>query len=183
MTRKYNFRVGFSTGDGLYHVNAFYQINISFEPTNLDLVWTTTYAGTAGDPWTITDNGRSLRFDVEDSENCGGSNSEIQSGIATTTIEIEDSADTIKLQQGKVIVKDGKPACLCCIAPFGLLARGTSDGQGLGCEMGPIQSEFLIEPPYQLATNLSMSLTFNGVGELEATGFENISFFLEPNEE
>lgn len=176
----YLFRIDFSTGDALYHVNSFYQINLTFAPTNLDLTWETTYSGTTGNPWVITNNGRSLRFNVENSENCGGLNANVQSGQATTTIEVEDSADTIKLQKGKVIVKDGKLSCLCCPVPFGLLARGTSDGQGLGCAMGPIVSQFLVEPPYQLSTNLTMTLSFNGVGELEATGYENISFYLDP---
>jgi hypothetical protein len=178
---KYQFRVEFDTGDHRYHVGAFYQINLSFSPEQIDLTWDTSFTNVSGNPWTISDGGRSLRFDIEDSANCGGSNAETQTGEAITIIELPSSS-TIKTSGGKVLLRGGKPSCQCCLTPFGLLARGTSAGGELLCEMGPIISEYLIEPPYRLSGTVYLDLNFSGVGELESTGFENIAFYLEPFE-
>jgi len=176
---KYTFRIEFTTGDELYHLNAFYQINLSFSPQQLNLTWSTVYSGVTNNPWIITNNGRSLRYNVEDSLNCGGSNENIQTGTATTTIEVEQRP-TIKTQNNRVIVVDGKPSCSCCLTEFGLLARGTSQDLNLECAMGPIISEYLVTPPYALSSNVFLDLTFNGTGELQDTGYENIAFYLDP---
>jgi hypothetical protein len=175
----YQFRIEFTTGDGLYHLGAYYQINLSFSPEEIDLTWETVFDGVGSNPWTITDSGRSLRYTVENSENCGGTNANTQTGMATTTIEIPNEF-TIKTLNGKILIKNGLPSCECCVSKFGLLARGTSQALNLGCEMGPIISEFIVQPPYKLSNTVSLDLTFDGVGEFEDTGFENISFYLDP---
>jgi hypothetical protein len=175
---QYTFRIEFTTGDNLYHVNAFYQVDVSFTPEPIDLEWATSFVGPSSNPWTITNDGRSIRFSVENSTNCGGTNDQTQSGTAITTIELE-SAPTIKTSGGRIVLRNGLPSCSCCVTNFGLLARGTSDGQGLGCEMGPIVSEFIVPQPYRLSKDVFMNLEFSGVGELEDSGYENISFFLD----
>jgi hypothetical protein len=116
----YQFRVEFDSGDGLYHVGSFYQIDLSFSPDEIDINWSTSYGGIlGGDPWSITNNGRSIRYSLENSENCGGSNPNIQTGTAIATIQIGD-------------------------------------------------------------VNSTMGLDFEGIAELHYTGFENISFYLDP---
>ena len=116
----YQFRVEFDSGDGLYHVGSFYQIDLSFSPDEIDINWSTSYGGIlGGDPWSITNNGRSIRYSLEDSENCGGSNPNTQTGTAIATIQIGD-------------------------------------------------------------VNSFMGLDFEGIAELQDTGFENISFYLDP---
>jgi hypothetical protein len=116
----YQFRVEFNSGDGRFHVGSFYQIDLSFSPDEIDINWSTSYGGIlGGDPWSITNNGRSIRYSLEDSENCGGSNPNTQTGTAIATIQIGD-------------------------------------------------------------VNSIMGLDFEGIAELQDTGFENISFYLDP---
>jgi len=50
----------------------------------IGIAWTTTFAG--GGEWVVTNDGKTIRFNIEDSTNCGGSNSNVQSGTATAEI-------------------------------------------------------------------------------------------------
>lgn len=113
----YQLRVDFTTGDNLYHVGSYYELNLTFTPATADIVWSLFQTGTAGNPWTITNSGRTLRYSVEDSAGlCGGPNANIQTGVALATITA--SAAT------------------------------------------------------------AMGFDFNGIAELESSGFENITFYL-----
>jgi hypothetical protein len=83
--KQYKLRITFSSGDGLYHVGSFYQANYTLSP-NLNITWSTTFSGTSGNPWTISNGGKTIRFSLENSENCGGSNPNTQSGTAEAII-------------------------------------------------------------------------------------------------
>jgi hypothetical protein len=84
-SKRYKLKINFSSGDSLFHVNSFYQANYTLSP-DMDIVWTTTHSGTSGNPWSITNGGKTIRYSLEDSENCGGSNSQTQSGTAEAII-------------------------------------------------------------------------------------------------
>lgn len=62
----------------------------SREIVNLTVFWATSQAGIILSPqqggWSITNGGRRIRFNIQDSANCGGPNANIQRGIATATI-------------------------------------------------------------------------------------------------
>ncbi len=60
------------------------------EDTEKKIVWQTRQTGTldSTNPWTITADGTSIRFNVEKSENCGGDNAKVQKGTAGATITI-----------------------------------------------------------------------------------------------
>jgi hypothetical protein len=77
----YKLTIIFNSGDHLYHLGSYYQANYS-PLSSFQLVWQTTYSGTTGNPWSISNNGKTIRFSLEDSENCGGSNKKIQAGTA-----------------------------------------------------------------------------------------------------
>lgn len=83
--KQYKLRIQFSSGDGLFHVGSFYQANYTLNP-DMNITWTTTYGGTSGDPWTISNGGKTIRYSLEDSENCGGSNPNTQTGTAEAII-------------------------------------------------------------------------------------------------
>jgi hypothetical protein len=83
--KQYKLRINFSSGDGLYHVGSYYQANYTLDP-DMSIVWTTTYGGTTGNPWTISNGGKTIRYSLEDSENCGGSNPNTQTGTAEAII-------------------------------------------------------------------------------------------------
>jgi hypothetical protein len=115
--KQYKLRINFNSGDGLFHKNSYYEANYTLSP-DFTINWTTTYGGTSGDPWSITNNGKTIRYSLEDSENCGGSNPNTQTGTAEA-----------------------------------IIINATS--------------------------NITMGFNFTGIAELEATGFENIQFYLE----
>jgi hypothetical protein len=83
--KQYKLRITFSSGDGLFHVGSFYQANYTLSP-DLTITWSTTFSGTSGNPWSISNGGKTIRFSLEDSENCGGSNPNTQSGTAEAII-------------------------------------------------------------------------------------------------
>ena len=85
----YQLRVDFTTGDNLYHVGSYYEVQLGFTPATASIAWATSSLGTVADPWVETNGGRSLRFNVEDSDGaCGGSNANVQSGTAIATITV-----------------------------------------------------------------------------------------------
>lgn len=83
--KQYKLRIKFSSGDGLYHVGSFYQANYTLSH-DMNITWTTTYGGTSGNPWTISNGGKTIRYSLENSENCGGSNPNTQTGTAEAII-------------------------------------------------------------------------------------------------
>jgi hypothetical protein len=123
----YKLLIDFDSGDEAYHINSFYQANFTLDP-DATLTWTTTFAGmNNGNPWTISNGGKTIRFTLETSGDgmgtgvgdCGGSNNNTQRGTAETII-------------------------------------------------------------VNALSSITMGFSFTGNGELESTGYENISFFLEP---
>jgi hypothetical protein len=83
--KQYKLRINFSSGDSLYHVNSYYQADYTLN-LDMNITWTTTYGGTSANPWSITNGGKTIRYSLEDSENCGGSNSKTQTGTAEAII-------------------------------------------------------------------------------------------------
>lgn len=83
--KQYKLRIEFNSGDSLYHVGSYYQADYTLSP-DASITWTTTYGGTSGDPWSISNNGKTIRYSLEDSANCGGPNEDPQSGTAEAII-------------------------------------------------------------------------------------------------
>lgn len=83
--KQYKLRIEFTSGDSLYHVGSFYQANYSFTP-DMSISWNTTFGGTSSDPWTISNGGKTIRYSLEDSKNCKGSNSNVQTGSAEAIV-------------------------------------------------------------------------------------------------
>jgi len=92
--KQYKLRINFSSGDGFYHVNSYYQANYTLNPV-INITWTTTYGGTSGNPWSITNGGKTIRYSLEDSQNCGGSNPNTQIGTAEAIIINTESKITM----------------------------------------------------------------------------------------
>ena len=92
--KQYKLRINFSSGDGLFHVGSFYQANYTLSP-DLTITWSTTFNGTFGNPWTISNGGKTIRFSLDDSQNCGGSNPNTQRGTAEAIIISPTSSITM----------------------------------------------------------------------------------------
>ena len=117
----------------------------------MTIKWTTSQKGIKNKGgWKIKDDGRRIRFDVEDSKNCGGSNNNIQSGVAKATITVGEDYTFIPTIEGiaelhmtgfeEMTVKlNGK-----------VTVRATSKGGMKFCKMGPVNMSVNTPPPYIL---------------------------------
>jgi len=92
--KQYKLKINFTSGDELFHVGSYYQADYTLDP-NMSITWTTTYDGTSGNPWTISNGGKTIRYSLEDSYDCGGSNKDIQTGTAEAIIINTESSVTM----------------------------------------------------------------------------------------
>lgn len=119
-------------------------IDITCEPPvcNIeDINWSFTYNGTLnGNPWVVSNSGLSIRYNVEDSLICGGSNSNTQFGTAIATI-ITGSGNPVTLDinfDGVAELEQSGSESLNISLNNNIIASATSAGGNLGCSMGPI---------------------------------------------
>jgi hypothetical protein len=105
--KQYKLRIIFSSGDEAQHVGSFYQANYTFVP-DLTINWTTIFDGTFNNPWTISNNGKTIRFSLDDSKDCGGLNDKVQSGTAEAIIINSTSSITMGFDfTGMAELQDG----------------------------------------------------------------------------
>lgn len=123
-----------------------------------NITWDTSiYSGqNYGNPWTVSNGGSRLRFDLEDdSERCGGRNENIQSGTATATIEVVGADVALGLVFSGIAEKqDTGYENIFFYLDGNLVASATSPGGGLGCEMGAAIVTYHVAPPYILTAGL-----------------------------
>jgi hypothetical protein len=149
-----------------YATNAFgtgYGQTVSFQTIALPvtgLSWTTTVSNPCNSaPWTISNNNSTIRYDIEDSVNCGGSCANTQAGTATANITVGASAVDMDLDfEG---IGEFQAANFEKIS-FRLnsveVARANAAGGGQGCVMGPVVKTFITSPPYRLNANTQYTL-------------------------
>jgi hypothetical protein len=131
-----------------------------------DITWdTSSYYGIMGsNPWVVTENGGRIRFNIEDSLNCGGSNDETQGGTATATITVGGSAGSLGFSFSGVAEEEATGYELISFYLNGvLIASATSPGTigGDTCVMGPAVVTYHVAPPYALAANSVNTLIIN----------------------
>jgi hypothetical protein len=134
-----------------------------------DITWdTSSYYGIMGsNPWVVTENGGRIRFNIEDSLNCGGSNDETQGGTATATITVGDSAGSLGFSFSGVAEEQETGFELIDFYLNGVLvASATSPGSNEGgdpdtCAMGAAIVTYHVAPPYALAANSVNTLIIN----------------------
>lgn len=112
-----------------------------FEPTSnvFNISWSTYYEGTLlGNPWVLSNNNKTIRYNVERSPNCGGSNSNIQSGKATACIITGPNNVIMNINyDGLVEQQDAGFEVINITLDGTQVARGSSVNLNLGCTMGP----------------------------------------------
>ena len=122
-----------------------------------DITWDTSiYSGqNNGNPWTVSNGGSRLRVDLEDSANCGGANSNTQSGTATATIEVVGADVALGLAfSGIAERQDTGYENISFYLDGNLVASATSPGGNLGCEMAAAVVTYHVAPPYILTAGL-----------------------------
>lgn len=137
---------------------------------NVNINWNTTQSGVSSGGWVISDNGNGagtrIRFNLERSSNCGGSNSSTQSGTATATIvPLGVNYDMSVALAGRGEAQDpGFEAMTMTIATpdiNGTIYTAAAAGGGRGCGTAPVNITQNIPGPYYLPLGTTCTLTAN----------------------
>jgi len=127
------------------------------------LSWVTTVNNPCNStPWTITNNNTRIRYDIENSSNCGGSCSDLQSGTATATITVGASDVDMGLDFEGIGELEAPNFEKIEFELDGVqVARAQAAGGSLQCAMGPVVKTFVTPPPYRLNANTSYTFFIN----------------------
>ena len=147
----------FGTGYG----SVIYFNTLSLPVTGLS--WTTTVSNPCNStPWTISAGNQTIRYDVEDSTNCGGSCSDTQSGTATATITVGSVGVYLGLDfEGIGERQDDQYEMITFELDGTQVADAHAPGGGLQCAMGPVVKNYDTSPPYFLAANSTHTLVID----------------------
>jgi hypothetical protein len=128
------------------------------------LTWTTSSTAT-GVPscqpsgWTISNQNLTIRYNVANSLNCGGTCNITQTGVATATITVGGVNTNLGLNFSGIGERQDANFELIKFTLNGgtysnvQLARANAPGGGLGCAAGPVVQTYLVIPPYLLIAN------------------------------
>ncbi len=106
--------------------------------------------------WNISNEGNTIRFDVQDSANCGGPNGSVQSGVATATLVAQARFNMSVSLTGLGEAQDPGFENMTLSLNGTNIITATSAGGGRGCATGvPIVQTLLVPGPYFLAKNSS----------------------------
>jgi len=136
--------------------------------------WTTSQSG-VGAPfgWNISNGGNTIRFDVQDSFNCGGPNNNIQSGTAFAALSAQARFNMTVSLTGIGEREDPNYENMTLNFNGTNIITSTSSGGGLGCAAGgPVVQTILVPGPYFLPKNSdnAFQLTFTTRDELYHIG-------------
>lgn len=137
-----------------------------FVPVPISILWNTTQSGLISGiegGWQISNAGLRVRFDMQDSANCGGPNSSVQSGTATGSIDTGQKSYTfVPTLTGFGEAQDGGFEIMDLFLAGGSYGTGNgtklvnavSSGGGLGCANGtPVTQTTFVPGPYTLAAS------------------------------
>jgi hypothetical protein len=128
------------------------------------LEWVTTVSNPCDpEPWTISQDSLNIRYDVADSENCGGTCSSVQSGTATATITIGLSDVLMDLDfAGIGELQDSDFERITFSLNSTQVASARSVGLGSGCDnFGPVTKTYTQPSPYLLPAGSVHTLLIN----------------------
>lgn len=131
----------------------------------VDLSWTTSDLGLlGGGGWVITNDGKTIRYNIEDSANCNGTNSNIQTGFAEATITISQPFALRLDIIGIAELHDADFELMTVSLNDQDVVSATATDLDLGCAMGPSQFTEIAPGPYDLTTGehkFAISFTTN----------------------
>lgn len=133
--------------------------------------WTLTdYGLISGQPggWVLGSSGRRIRFNIQDSQNCGGINGNVQGGTATASINTKSYSYLFTpTLTGVGEAQDSGYENMELYLSGGafnntLLVSSTSAGGGLGCVTSPVVQTVVVPAPHllQSATTYTFILSF-----------------------
>lgn len=136
---------------------------------NVNISWSTSQSGVSSGGWVISNNGGGagtrIRFNMETSSNCGGSNSSTQSGVATATIIPGPNYDmTVGLAGVGENQDPGYEAITLSVNTpenSGVIYTAAASGGGRGCAVGPVTITQNQPGPFYLPAGTTNTLTIN----------------------
>ena len=143
-------------------------------PPVVSVNWTTNQVG-VGAPfgWNISNSGSTIRFDVQDSANCGGPNGNVQRGDAVATLSAQARFNMTVSLTGLGERQDPGYENMTLRFNGTNIISATSPGGGQGCAAGgPVSQTVLVPGPYFLPknSNNSFQLTFTTADNLFHVG-------------
>jgi hypothetical protein len=116
------------------------------------LVWATTVNNPCNAaPWVISNQNLKIRYNVSDSQNCGGSCINTQSGTATATITVGALDVNMGLSFNGIGELEAPDFEKITFSLDGIqVADAHAAGGNLDCAMGPVVQTFATPPPYLL---------------------------------
>lgn len=100
--------------------------------------------------WQITDSGNTVKFLVEDSTNCGGTNSLTQYGTAIASITAQGGILLTPSLSGIAELQDAGFESMRLFLNDVEILSATSAGGNLECAMGPAVQTVIVPGPYRL---------------------------------
>lgn len=140
--------------------------------TPFSISWDTNAGGLIGSGgWTVFNDGLRIRFEIEDSGNCGGSNENIQSGTATATIQVSETYELRADIDGVSELQDTGFENMAVQLDGTDIVQATSRDLDQECAMGPSIVDFLQEQPFILTPGEhTFSISFTTADELYHVG-------------
>jgi hypothetical protein len=104
--------------------------------------------------WAISNLNQTIRFNVSDSENCGGTCDQVQTGWAQATITVGPDDTEMSLDfSGIAELQDTDFENIIFKLDGTQIAKATSQNLDQGCDMGPVIKSFTVPSPYLLLAN------------------------------
>ena len=137
-------------------------------PENVSITWSTSQSGVgSGGGWVVSDGGTGpgtrIRFNLERSSNCGGSNSSTQSGTATATIIPGPNYEMSVALAGRGEAQDpGYEAITLSVSGpeiSGVIYTAAAAGGGQGCGTAPVNITQNQPGPFYLPAGTTNTLT------------------------
>lgn len=124
------------------------------------LDWTTTVDNPCdANPWLISNDNKTIRYNITDSSDCGGTCSDTQAGTATANITVGDTPVFMDLTfVGIGELEDPNYEKIAFYLDGNLVASADAAGGGLGCTFGPVNKIYAVPSPYYLAPNTQHTL-------------------------
>ncbi len=133
-------------------------------PPVVSINWSTSQTGVSSPfGWNLSNGGNTIRFDVQNSANCGGPNSNVQSGSATASLTAQARFNMTVSLTGLGETQDPGFENMTLQFNGTNIITATSPGGGQGCASGgPVVQTILVPGPYFLPknSNNSFQLTF-----------------------
>jgi hypothetical protein len=127
------------------------------------LNWSTTVNNPCSStPWVISNSNQTIRYNIVDSLNCGGTCGSTQAGTATANITVGASDVWLGVDfEGVGELEESNYELLSLSLDSVQVADAHAAGGGLGCAVGPVVKTYSVSPPYYLPAYSNHTLFLN----------------------